>query len=142
MSSRANAELMHRAWQAVADGDVDALSSVIDEKAVWVATGEAPWAGRHDGLDAIIHMLATVGERMASYDANIIDVLASDDRVALLYHVLATIGERKLDLDYLLLAKVEGGRITQLETYPTQPEVLRSFWASIDELPDLNARTR
>ena len=68
---------------------------------------------------------------MDSYDATIIDTLASDQRVALVYHVSGSIGERTLDLDYLLVARVENHSFVEFQSYPAQPEVLRRFWTEV-----------
>ena len=135
MSRDANAALMHRAWQAVANGDAVALRQLISEKVEWEVTGDTPLAGRHEGFEGIVDLLARVGEEMESFDASIVDTLSSEDRVMIIYHQSASIGDNALDCDYALLARIEDGLIAHLWSGPLNPEELRRFWASHSDAP-------
>ncbi|HSJ95442.1 MAG TPA: nuclear transport factor 2 family protein, partial [Myxococcota bacterium] len=58
-----NAQLARRAWDAIAQGDADALRAVLAPDLIWRATAQGtPWFGVHQGADAAIDMLARVGE--------------------------------------------------------------------------------
>jgi len=133
MTKHPNEELIHRAWQAVAAGDVDELGQLIGEKASWTAIGPNPWSGRHEGFNSIIDLLARVGEKMDLYDANIVDTLVSDDRVLLVYHVSAAVGDRTFETDYLLLATVEQGTLIDMWSSPMDPQAIRKFWSGVPE---------
>jgi ketosteroid isomerase-like protein len=134
MDIHPNAALIHRAWQAVAEGDVDDLRRIIAEKARWTATGGNPWAGRHEGFEAIVDMLARVGEEMDAFDANIVDTLVSEGRVLVIYHVSAAIHERVLECNYLMLADIEHATIANIWSCPMDPEALLEFWADMPQL--------
>jgi hypothetical protein len=73
-------------------------------------------------------MLARVGEATDVFDADLVDVLASDERVVILFRVHLAIGPRQLDLDYLMLGRVAGGAIEDVFTAPLDPEAIESFW--------------
>jgi len=124
-----NAQLARRAWDAIARGDAAALRSVLAPDLVWRATARgAPWSGVHQGADAAIDMLARVGEATDVFDADLIDVLASDERLLVLFRVRIAIGPRRVDVDYLLLAKVVDGILTEVWTAPLEPTAIESFW--------------
>jgi ketosteroid isomerase-like protein len=95
---------------------------------VWHATARAPWRGDHSGREAISNFLARIGEMMEVFDARLDDVLASDERTAMVFHVRARVGPRTLEVDYLLLAQVKGGRVTEIWTLPLDPGKLASFF--------------
>ena len=139
MAPHPNEALIHRAWQAVANGDIDELRAVVGEKASWTATGANPWAGRHDGFEAVVDMLARVGEEMESFDANITDTLVSDDRVVLIFHASARIGGHLLECDYLLLSDVEHGIISKIWSCPMNPQALLDFWAGVRNAEQVSA---
>jgi ketosteroid isomerase-like protein len=124
-----NAQLARRAWDAVAQGDAEALRAVLAPDLVWRATAQGtPWFGVHQGADAAIDMLARVGEATDVFDADLIDILASDERVLVLFRVRIAIGVREVELDYLLLGRVAGVRITEIWTAALEPATIAAFW--------------
>jgi ketosteroid isomerase-like protein len=140
MSPHPNEVLMHRAWEAVANGDVEDLRTVVGEKAAWTATGANPWAGRHEGFDAILDLLARIGEEMETFDANITDTLVSEGRVATLLHATARIGGHQFECDYLLLMNVDHELITEVWSCPLDPQAILDFWARVRDAQGLSAR--
>lgn len=124
-----NALLARRAWDAIARGDSDALRALLAPDLVWNATAQGtPWFGIHQGADAAIDMLARVGEATDVFDAELVDVLASDERALVLFRVRIAIGPREVELDYLLLGRVSGGRITEVWTAALEPARIAAFW--------------
>ena len=129
MSIQANLDLAHRAWDAVSDGDVSSLQSLWDEHIVWHATARGtPWAGDHQGRDVVLDFLARIGESVEIFDARLDDVLASDERIALLIHVSAVRSDRKLEVDYQFLVRIQRGLVAEIWTAPLDPRALESFW--------------
>ncbi len=124
-----NAQLARRLWDAIARGDADGVRTVLAPDLVWRATARgAPWSGEHQGVDTAIDMLARIGEATDVFDADLVDVLASDERVVILFRVHLAIGPRQLDLDYLMLGRVAGGAIRDVLTAPLDPEAIEAFW--------------
>ena len=58
MSQAANEKLALRAWQGVAEGEVQALLETWDTKIVWHSAGLHPWSGRFEGIDAVLNHIA------------------------------------------------------------------------------------
>ena len=129
MAEHTNAELARRAWNAVSRADVDEIDALFASDIVWHATGNAPWRGDHHGLEAILDYLGQVGELSEVFDANLIDVLASQERVLLVFHVKLERQGQSVELDYLLLARIEDGVTHEVWTSPLDPDALALFWA-------------
>jgi ketosteroid isomerase-like protein len=124
-----NAQLARRAWDAIARGDAAALHAVLAPDLIWHATARgAPWSGVHRGAEAAIDMLARVGEATDVFDADLLDVLASAERVLVLFRVRIVIGARRVDVEYLMLSRVVGGTISEVWTAPLEPAAIEAFW--------------
>lgn len=128
MSEHPNAQLARAAWRAVSGGDVDALERILAPDVVWHATARAPWQGDHAGPEAVSNFLARIGELMQVFDARLDDVLVSADRVAMVFHVRVQVASRTIEIDYLLLARVKGGRAAEIWTLPLDPAALAAFF--------------
>jgi ketosteroid isomerase-like protein len=137
MSGSSKAQLARRAWDAIARGDAGAVRALLAPDVVWHALARgAPWAGEHRGADVILDFLARVGEVTDVFDAQLVDVLAGDERVLVVFHVRIGVGDRHVELDYLLLARATGDRVTEVWTTPLDPAALERLW----EEPGVAAR--
>ena len=58
------------------------------------------------------------------------DILASDARVLIVFQVEARHGDRQVEVDYLLLARIEDGLAREVWTSPLEPDALARFWAT------------
>jgi ketosteroid isomerase-like protein len=131
VSAQANVQLLRRAWDAIARGDAEALRALVAPEVVWHATARgAPWSGEHRGAEVMLDFLARVGEVTDVFDAQLVDVLASEQRVLVVFHVHLGIGARRLEVDYLLLARVSGGLASEIWTAPLDPDALEDFWSA------------
>ena len=148
VSDHPNAELARLVWDAIARGDADGLRAFLAPDLVWRATARGtPWAGVHRGADAAVDLLARVGEATDVLAAQLVDILASDARLLVLFHVQLAMKGRRVELDYLLLARVEDGRFaevwtaltehraqlaaSEVWTAPLDPPAIEAFWAGL-----------
>ena len=125
-----HAAIARRAWDAISRGDSESLRGLLAPDLVWHATARhTPWTGGHRGPDAILDFLARVGEVADEFRARLVDVLASEERVLIVFHVQIAVGSRRTELDYLLLARVEGVRVAECWTAPLDPDAIEAFWS-------------
>jgi len=130
MNDHPNAQIARRAWEAISHGDVDTLLEVLDPAVVWHATARGtPWFGTHRGAEAVVDYLARVGEASEFFEATLADVLASDERVLLVFHASFRRRGRLAELDYQLLGRFENGRVAEMWTTPLDPATIEAFWA-------------
>lgn len=123
-----NEDLARRAWSAVSRGDTETLSEMLAPDVVWHATGANPWRGDHEGIAEILDYLGRIGEMTESFDAMLVDVLSSEDRATIVFRARLERGSRRLDVGYLLLARIASGRAAEVWTVPLDPSALTSFW--------------
>jgi hypothetical protein len=87
-------------------------------------------AGVHRGRDAIFRFLARLPkETGGTYGSQLLDVLASEDRAAALYRARGTRHGRTLELDQLLLFRIEQGLVREVLALPSDPAAFEEFWA-------------
>jgi len=125
-----NIALARRAWQALAEADTEALGEILAADVVWHATGNTPWRGENRGFDAVLDYLARVGEFADAFEARLDDILASRDRVLLVFHASVERDGQRLEVDYLCLAHIEEGRANEVWTLPLDPDSVAHFWAN------------
>ncbi|MEE2663447.1 MAG: nuclear transport factor 2 family protein [Myxococcota bacterium] len=129
MAEHSNTAIAQLAWDAVSRSDGETLGQILAPDIVWHATGNTPWRGDHNGLDAVLDYLARVGELTDVFDARLTDVLASESRVLIVFQVKVEHTGRKMELGYLVLARIEDGRAREVWTSPLDPDALARFWA-------------
>ena len=125
-----NEAVVRRLFDAFAHKDAFGLRDVFAEDAVWHVPGDSLMAGTYDGRDAIFRFLGRLPkETGGTYGSRLIDVLASDDRAAALYRASGDRNGTRLDLDQLLLFRIDGGLVREVLALPTDPAVFDSFWS-------------
>jgi ketosteroid isomerase-like protein len=130
MREHPNVELARRAWDAISRGDAESLRETMSPGVRWLATARGtPWAGEHRGHEAVVDMLARVGEVSDFFQAELVDVLASDDRALFVFHAVFRLRGRVAELDYLLLGRVVDGRFSELWTAPLDPGAIEDLWS-------------
>lgn len=139
MRSHPNVELARRAWDAISRGDAESLRDTMNADVRWRATARGtPWSGEYRGHEAVVDMLARVGEVSDFFQAELVDVLASDERALFVFHASFRLRGRVAELDYLLLGNVVGGRFSELWTAPLDPAAIEGLWAGRDAKPGVS----
>lgn len=130
MSAPENAAIVHRIFDAFARKEGLALRGLFAEEAVWSVPGRGVMAGVYEGREAIFRFLAKLPrETGGTYGSRLIDVLASDDRAAALYRAYGARHGRTLELDQVLLFRIEDGLVRQVLALPSDPDAFEQFWA-------------
>jgi ketosteroid isomerase-like protein len=125
-----NAAIVERIFDAFARKEGLALRGLFAEDAVWHVPGRGVMAGTYRGRDAIFRFLAALPKRTdGTYRSELIDVLASDDRAAALYRARGERHGRMLELDQVLLFRIEGSRVREVLALPSDADAFESFWA-------------
>jgi len=125
-----NAALVRRIFAAFARGEGFALRGLFAEDAVWAVPGQGVMAGVYRGREEIFRFLSRLSkETDGTYGSELIDVLASDERAAALYRARGTRQGRTLELDQVLLFRIEDGLVHEVLALPSDPEAFEAFWA-------------
>ena len=124
-----NAALVRRIFDAFARKQGFALRGLFAEDATWVVPGDGAMAGTFHGRDQIFRFLARLPkETGGTYGSRLIDVLASDDRAAALYRAFGSRNGRTLDIDQVLLFRIEDGLVAHVLALPCDPPAFEEFW--------------
>jgi ketosteroid isomerase-like protein len=129
--ARARNEALVRAiFDAFARREGFALRDVFADDAVWTVPGTGTMAGVFRGRTEIFRFLGRLPkETNGTYASRLIDVLASDDRAAALYRASGERHGQRLELDQVLLFRIEGGLVREVMALPSDPVAFSEFWA-------------
>jgi len=121
--------LVRRLWDAGARGDADAFYDLYAPDAVLRAHGvSSPLAGEFKGIAEILDYLARAGEIVDDSRSEIIDIYTSDAGAVIRYRTIATRGANYLDMQYLYVLTIGGGRILAATLVPTDQRRNDEFW--------------
>jgi uncharacterized protein len=125
-----NEAIVRRIFDAFARKEGFALRGLFAEDAVWIVPGRGVMAGTYRGRDEIFRFLARLPkETGGTYGSELQDVLVSDERAAALYRARGTRLERTLELDQVLLFRIEQGLVREVLAIPSDPDAFKAFWA-------------
>ena len=92
--------------------------------------GDGVMAGTFEGRDQIFRFLGALPkETEGTYASQLIDVLASDERAAALYRASGRRRGQELDLEQVLLFRIEDGIVREVLALPSDPGAFARFWA-------------
>lgn len=130
MSAAENGAIVRRIFDAFARKEGLALRGLFAEDAVWSVPGKGVMAGFYEGREAIFRFLAKLPkETEGTYGSRLIDVLVSEGRAAALYRASGTRHGRTLELDQVLLFRIEDGLVRHVLALPSDPDAFETFWA-------------
>ena len=130
MGSAENESLVRRIFEAFARKEGFALRGLFAEAAVWTVPGRGVMAGVYRGRDEIFRFLARLPkETDGSYGSTLRDVLVSEGRAAALYTARGSRRGRELELDQVLLFRIDDGLVREVLALPGDPEAFEEFWA-------------
>ena len=130
MPAAANEALVRRIFDAFARREGLALRGLFAEDALWTVPGSGVMAGAYRGREEIFRFLARLPkETDGTYGSELIDVLASESRAAALYRARGTRHGRTLELEQLLLFRIEDGLVREVLALPSDPDAFEEFWA-------------
>jgi uncharacterized protein len=125
-----NEAIVRRIFDAFARKEGLALRGLFAEDARWSVPGRGVMAGTYRGREAIFRFLAKLPkETGGTYGSELIDVLASEDRAAALYRARGQRHGRSLELDQLLVFRIQDGLVLEVLALPSDPDAFDSFWA-------------
>jgi ketosteroid isomerase-like protein len=125
-----NDALVRTIFEAFARKEGLALRGLFADDAVWTVPGRGVMAGVYQGREQIFRFLARLPrETGGTYGSTLRDVLASDERAAALYTARGTRRGRTLELDQVLLFRIEDGLVQEVLALPSDPEAFETFWS-------------
>ena len=131
MSAARNDAVVRRIFDAFARKQGFALRDLFAADAVWTVPGNGAMGGVYRGREEIFRFLGRLPkETDGTYSSQLIDVLASDERAAALYRASGERRGERLDLDQVLLFRLEHGLVQEVLALPSDPAAFDAFWAT------------
>ena len=130
MPAAENEAIVRRIFDAFARNEGFALRRLFAEDAVWNVPGSGVMAGVYGGRDEIFRFLARLPkETGGTYSSELVDVLSSDRRAAALYRARGSRHGRTLELEQVLLFRIEDSLVREVLALPSDPDAFEAFWA-------------
>ena len=131
MAEHPNAERMRRGFEAFAAGDFAALAELIAPDCTWRIRGASAVAGEYRGRDAIFGLLRRTAELSGgSYRVEPQWIVASDERLVIVYRAMGERDGRALDIDQALLCRLADGLLIEVDALPFDQYEFDAFWSS------------
>ena len=121
-----NIDVVLGVYGAYMEGHRTAVEQAMSPEIRWHNSGYDPTAGTLQGIDAVLeHLLGE--DHMEDYSLEVIDVLASEARVAIVARTSGRRGERRIVNDFVQLVRVEDGRIVEVWNYYWDQRAIAEF---------------
>ena len=127
----ANADLMHRLFDAFGRRDGAAVAAMFGHDVVWRVGGSTPMSGEYRGWRDVVQFLRrTTQETDGTYRSSLVWAAGDGTRAAAVYRARGERNGQRLDIEQLLLCDVDDGRITRATAIPFDAGEFSRFWSS------------
>src|SRR5262249_54222208 len=124
-----NIELVERVYGAFMTGDSETVAAAFSPAVRWSISGWGPGTGTLEGVPAVLAHLFEAGD-VEDYRLEVLDMLASDERVAVLARTSGRRGDRTIVNDYVQLVRVVDGRVVEVCNYNWDQRAMAEFMAA------------
>jgi uncharacterized protein len=129
MAELSNAEPIRQAFDAFARGDMATMRSLVAEDTVWHIPGRGPLAGDHRGREAVFEIFGRLVQASeGTFNQQLVDVLASEERVVALTHATARRGDHNYDSQDAWVFQLRDGQIAEAWWRPWDLYAADEFW--------------
>jgi ketosteroid isomerase-like protein len=131
MEPAENVAIMRRAYEAFNTGDVETLTELFDESAVWHLPGRSSMATDYHGRDATLAYFGRIGQESGgTFRAELQDLTADDDdRVVGIQRSTGDRNGKHLDVGDCIVFQLKDGRITDGREHFEDLYAWDEFWS-------------
>jgi len=109
MAETKGVENLRRGYKAFADNDMDTLTEIIPENAVWHIGGRNQTSGDYNGREAIFGYFGKLAELTGgTFKADLQHVVGDDNYVVALQRTSCTVNGKSMDSFDVLVDRMEG----------------------------------
>jgi len=123
-----NIALVERTYEAFRTGDTESVAAALSPNVRWSTSGWGPTAGTVEGVPAVLAYLFE-DNHMEDYGLEVLDVLASEEQVAVVARTSGRRGNRHIVNDYIQLIRIVDGLVADVRTYHWDQRALAEFMA-------------
>ena len=131
MGPAENVAIMRRAYEAFNTGDIETLTELFDESAVWHLPGRSSMATDYQGRDATLAYFGRIGQETGgTFRAELQDLTADeDDRVVGIQRSTGERNGKRLDVGDCIVFQLKDGRITDGRDHIDDLYAWDEFWS-------------
>jgi ketosteroid isomerase-like protein len=131
MGADENIEIMRRGYDAFNAGDMETLTELFDESAVWHLPGRSSMANDYQGRDAILAYFGQLGQATGgTFRAELERLVADDDdRVVGIQRSTAERDGEHLDVGDCIVFQLKDGRVTDGREHFHDLYAWDEFWS-------------
>ena len=131
MGPAENVATMRRAYEAFNTGDIETLTELFDETAVWHLPGRSSMATDYQGRDATLAYFGRIGQETGgTFRAELQDLTADeDDRVVGIQRSTGERNGKRLDVGDCIVFQLKDGRITDGREHFEDLYAWDEFWS-------------
>jgi ketosteroid isomerase-like protein len=131
MTAAENAAIMRRAYNAFNSGDMNTLTELFAESAVWHLPGRSRFADDYQGREATLAYFAELGQESGgTFQAELEHLLADDeDRVVGIQRSTAQRNDKRLEVGDCIVFELKDGRITDGREHFHDLYAWDEFWS-------------
>ena len=111
-----NIDLVKGIYAAYMGGDREHVTASLAPDIRWHNSGHDALSGTIEGVPAVLDYLMGA-DHMEDYHLEVVDMLASDDRVAIIGRASGRVGSRPLTNDFVQVVRLEDGRAAEVWNY-------------------------
>jgi ketosteroid isomerase-like protein len=119
-------DIVSRAYDAFARGDLDALQELLSPDIEWRTTPDVPFLGNYRGIDEFLHAMNEWTEPFDELTTTVEEMIDTGDRVVVRHRMRGrgTDSGAKVDLVLWQVVTVEDGQLTRMHDFATREEAL------------------
>jgi ketosteroid isomerase-like protein len=124
-----NIELVQGIYAAFGAGDREAVAAGLHPDIRWHNSGHDPLSGTLVGVDAVLDFV--MGENhMDEFRMQVTDMLASDERVAVVASTSGRLGSRSIVNQFVHIIRIVDGRVAEVHNYTWDQQAVAEFLAA------------
>ena len=121
-----NIELVQGLYAAYMGGDRERVAAAFAPDVRWHNSGYDATSGTMVGVDAVLDYL--MGENhMEDYNLEVVDMLASDERVAIIARTSGRRGTERIVNDFVQVIRLADGRVSEVWNYYWDQRAIAEF---------------
>lgn len=123
-----NVDLVQKLYAAFMSGDTQKISASLSPHIAWHNSGRVPGVEDAHGVEAVLGFLFA-DNHMDDYALEVIDVLASDARAAVIARASGRRGDRRLTNDFVQVLEIHDGQVVEVWNYYWDQQAVAEFMA-------------
>ena len=129
MGAQEDAELVRRGYEAFNNGDMETLSGLFAEDAVWYPAGSGVLSGKKQGRDAVLAYFGELGTRsQGSFRATVKDVVGGENHTIGIQQSHAQSNGKTMDTEAVIAFVIRDGKVVEGREYFDDTAKADEFW--------------